>query len=123
MGLVYSSVILDRYKHPRHRGELSEPHASFEDVNPLCGDRIRIDLLLRNGQVEAAKFRGDACAISIASADLLAEMIEGAPLSKVRSISQKDLLQALQAEIRPVRLKCVSLPLEVLNRALAGVTS
>jgi nitrogen fixation NifU-like protein len=90
-------------------------------VNPLCGDRIRIDLRLRNGQVEAAKFRGDACAISVASADLLAEMIEGAPLSKVRAISQKDLLLALQAEIRPVRLKCVSLPLEVLNRALAGV--
>jgi len=120
MSVLYSSVILDRYKHPRHRGELSEPHATFEDVNPLCGDRIRIDLRLRNGNVEAAKFRGDACAISIASADLLIEMIEGTQLSGVRGISQKDLLQALEAQIRPSRMKCVMLPLQVLNAALSG---
>lgn len=120
MGPLYSSVILDRFKHPRHRGELAAAHASFEDVNPLCGDRIRIDLRLGNGHVEAAKFRGDACAISIASADLLVEMIEGEPISSVRKIGQRELLQALQAEIRPVRMKCVLLPLEVLNTALAG---
>ena len=120
MGPLYSSVILDRFKHPRHRGELPEPDASFEDVNPLCGDRIRIDVRLGNGHVEAARFRGDACAISMASADLLVEMIEGEPISSIKKIGQRELLQALQAEIKPVRMKCVLLPLEVLNTALAG---
>ena len=120
MGLLYSSVILDRYKHPRHLGDLAEPHASFEDVNPLCGDRIRIDLRFVNGQIEAARFRGDACAISMATADLLVEMIEGEPLATVRKITTNDLLHALEAQIRPARMKCVTLPLQVLTAALAG---
>jgi nitrogen fixation NifU-like protein len=120
MRVLYSSVILDRYKHPRHRGELPEPHATFEDVNPLCGDRIRIDLRFVNGTIEAARFRGDACAISMASADLLVEMIQGESVARAKAIEQQALLKALEAEIKPVRMKCVQLPLDILKRALSG---
>ncbi len=120
---LYSDVILDRFRHPRYQGELDAPHAAHEDVNPLCGDRIRIEVRVNGGatpEVEAVRYRGDACAIALASADLLAEMVEGRSLDDAARVDRAALLAALQAEIRPSRLRCVTLPLDVLRAALAG---
>jgi nitrogen fixation NifU-like protein len=124
MSRLYSDVILDRFKHPRYFGELDVPDAFHEDVNPLCGDRIRVELRLDPaGGVEAMRYRGDACAISLASADLLAEMVEGRPAREALGLDRQVLLTALGTDIRPTRLRCVSLPLEVLRGALAGRTA
>lgn len=121
MSRLYSDVILDRFKHPRFYGELDAPDVAHEDVNPLCGDRIRVEVRLDDaGTVEAMRYRGDACAISLASADLLAEMVEGRPTPEVLRVDRDRLLEALGAEIRPSRLRCVSLPLDVFRAALAG---
>jgi len=120
MALLYGEVILERFRHPRRYGEIPAPDAAFEDVNPLCGDRIRLELRLADGEVEAARFRGDACAIAMASADLLAEMIEGRPIREAAAIRREALLAALRASIRPSRLGCVTLPLDVLRKAFAG---
>ncbi len=119
MAVLYGEVILQRYRHPHHYGELPSPDAVFEDVNPLCGDRIRLELRLADGEVEAARFRGDACAIAIASADLLVEMIQGRPIRETEAIGRETLLAALRAEIRPSRLQCVTLPLDVFRKAVA----
>ncbi len=124
VGRLYSEVILDRFKHPRYFGELDVPDAAHEDVNPLCGDRLRVELRLDSGaeaEIEAIRYRGDACAIALASADLLAEMVEGRPAREAGRVDRDALLRALQAEIRPSRLRCVTLPLEVLRGALAGL--
>jgi len=123
VGRLYSEVILDRFKHPRYFGELDVPDAAHEDVNPLCGDRIRVELRLdggAGGAIEAIRYRGDACAIALASADLLAEMVEGRPAREALRVDRQALLTALQAEIRPSRLRCVTLPLDVFRAALAG---
>ena len=118
---LYGDVILDRYKHPRYLGELDGPDAVHEDVNPLCGDRIRIEVRLDSGgEIGAVRYRGDACAISLASADLLAEMVEGRPVREALLVDRDVLLRALQAEIRPSRLRCVGLPVDVLRGALAA---
>jgi len=119
--VLYSSVIHERFRHPRFRGELPEPDAEFEDVNPLCGDRVRIALRFADGTIAAAGFRGDSCAICTASADILAEMVHGRALQDAEEIGVNDLLLRLQADIRPSRMKCVTLPLEVLKRALTQV--
>jgi nitrogen fixation NifU-like protein len=119
--MLYSSVIHERFRRPRFRGELPDPDAVFEDVNPLCGDRVRMELRFANGTVGAARFRGDSCAICTASADLLAEMVEGRAVREVETIEVGDLLGRLQADIRPSRMKCVTLPLSVVKRALAVV--
>lgn len=119
---LYGDVILDRFRHPRHMGELDAPDGSHEDVNPLCGDRIRMEVRLGPGsEVEAVRFRGDACAIAIASADLLAELVEGRPAREAARVGRDTLLAALRAPIRPSRLACVSLPLTVFQAALASV--
>ena len=121
MARLYSDVILDRFKHPRYFGELDAPDAAHEDVNPLCGDRIRVEVRLDDaGTVEAMRYRGDACAISLASADLLAEMVEGRPTREALRVDRDRLLAALGAEIRSSRLRCVTLPLDVVRAALAG---
>ncbi len=118
---LYSDVILDRFRHPRYLGELDAPDAVHEDVNPLCGDRIRVEVRLDPGaEIGAVRYRGDACAIALASADLLAEMVEGRPVREALRVDRDTLLRALQAEIRSSRLRCVTLPLDVLRAALAG---
>jgi nitrogen fixation NifU-like protein len=120
MSRLYSDVILDRFKHPRYFGELDVPDAFHEDVNPLCGDRIRIECRLDGDRLADARHRGDSCAISMAAADLLLERVVGAPVEAALAVELSELLESLQADIRPTRMKCVALPLDVLRGALAG---
>jgi nitrogen fixation NifU-like protein len=115
---LYSNVIRDRFRKPRFRGAIERPDVSGEDVNPLCGDRIRIQGRLADGRLAEARWSGDCCAISAASADLLLEMMEGQPLSRVGELTTASLLERLDSDIRPSRMKCVALPLTVLKGAL-----
>lgn len=117
---VYSDVIRERWRRPRFRGELPDPTATAEDVNPLCGDRVRLSVRLEGPRVAAVRFTGDACAICLASADVLAELVEGRPAAEAGRVSSEDILAVLQADIRPSRLRCVTLPLGVLATALDG---
>ena len=67
---LYSETIRERWRRPRFRGELPGATATAEDVNPLCGDRVRMQVKLDGGRVSAARFAGDSCAICTASADV-----------------------------------------------------
>ena len=119
--MLYSSVISERFRHPRFFGDLDGADAVFEDVNPLCGDRVRIQLKLANGGIADARFKGDSCAICMASADLLVELARGRAIGEALALSPDDLLTRLGAQIRPSRMTCVTLPLQVLKDALAAV--
>jgi nitrogen fixation NifU-like protein len=119
---LYRQQIIDRYKHPLKRGELDPHDLSYEDENPLCGDRIRIDLRTNaEGIITAAAFSGDGCAISQASADLLAEYIEGKSLNEIRSLTKETVLDLLGIELSPIRLKCALLSLKVLKAGAYGL--
>lgn len=116
----YSDVIRERFRKPRFRGRLEGATAAFEDVNPLCGDRIAIECRIEGDRLAEARHHGDCCAICGASADLLIEMGLGKTTEELGRIAAPDLLERLEADIRPTRLKCVTLPLTVLHGALAG---
>ncbi len=116
----YSDVIRQRWRRPAFRGPLPGANAVAEDVNPLCGDRVRMELTLADGRVTAARFTGDSCAISTASADLLAERISGLTAHDAARVDVADILEALDADIRPTRMRCVTLPLGVLRTALGS---
>jgi nitrogen fixation NifU-like protein len=118
--MIYSSVIRERFRRPRFRGELPQPDLAFEDVNPLCGDRIRIECRIADGRLSDARHRGDSCAICAASADLLLEMVIGRTVEEAAAVGPSALLERLEADIRPTRFKCVTLPLSVLQGALEG---
>lgn len=118
--MLYSTVIRERFRRPRFRGRLEGPDAAFEDVNPLCGDRIRIECRLSDGTLAEARHHGDSCAICAAAADVLLEMAIGRPVAFAETVTPVQLTERLQAQIRPSRMKCVTLPLAVLQGALAG---
>jgi len=117
---LYSDVIRERWRRPRFRGELPGASASAEDVNPLCGDRVRLMVRLAGDVVEAARFTGDSCAICSASADVLAEMVQGRATAEARALEAADVLTVLQADVRPTRMRCVTLPITVLKQALGA---
>jgi nitrogen fixation NifU-like protein len=116
---LYGDVIRERWRRPRFRGDLADATATAEDVNPLCGDRVRLQLRLEDGRVRAARFAGDSCAICTASADVVAELAEGRVRGDAAAIQVSDVLGVLQADVRPTRMRCVTLPLTVLAKALA----
>ncbi len=116
---LYGEVIRERWRRPRFRGDLAGATATAEDVNPLCGDRVRMLLRLEDGRVDAARFTGDSCAICTASADVVAELVEGRARGDAAALQASDVLVVLQADIRPTRMRCVTLPLTVLAKALA----
>jgi len=116
---LYGDVIRERWRRPRFRGELPGATATAEDVNPLCGDRVRMQLRVEDGRVRAVRFAGDSCAICTASADVVAELVEGRSRGEAAALTASDVLAVLQADVRPTRMRCVTLPLTVLARALA----
>src|SRR5215203_5091853 len=118
MATLYSEILLDHFRHPRNYGELPAPDISSENFNPLCGDRIRIELKLNGLVVQDARFKGDGCAISTAAASLLTELIRGSHIGEVAALSDDQLLAALESDIKPARVQCALLALEALRAGL-----
>jgi nitrogen fixation protein NifU and related proteins len=115
MAALYSEVLLDHFRNPRNYGSLPSPDVAHEEFNPLCGDRIRIELEINDNRIIAARFVGDGCAICIAAASLLTELVLGADIDQGEVISSEKLLSSLKSDIKPSRVKCALLPLEALR--------
>jgi nitrogen fixation protein NifU and related proteins len=116
---LYGDVVAEHARNPRNKGTLESPDVAHEDVNPLCGDRIAIELRLDRGRISSARFRGDACMIALASASLLTEMLQGRTLAEAAAMKDEDLVGALQTDLRPSRIGCATLPLSVLRAGIS----
>jgi nitrogen fixation NifU-like protein len=119
MDELYRDFILDHYRNPRNAGALPDPDATFEDNNPLCGDKIRMDLRVEDGKVTDVKFAGRGCAISMASTSLLTEQIKGMSITEIAKLGKDDVLANVGINISAARLKCALLGIKVLKQALA----
>lgn len=118
MPTLYSDILLDHFRHPRNYGSLDAPDISNEQFNPLCGDRIRLELKLEHSIVNEARFKGDGCAISTAAASLLTELVLGKNLEELTNLPDAQLISALESTIQPARLQCALLPLLALREGL-----
>jgi nitrogen fixation NifU-like protein len=118
-GVLYSDVIRERWRRPRHRGDLPGATAVAEDVNPLCGDRVRLAVQVAKDTIEAVRFTGDSCAICTASADVVAELATGRSTREAAGLGTEEVLEVLRSDVRPTRMRCVTLPISVLGMALA----
>ena len=122
---LYRESLLEIYRNPTNRGEITKPDLEAKLVNPLCGDEIRIQIELATSksqiasrQIRRAVFSGNGCAISQASASLLAESIQGNKLSDVNKLRGNDILELIGINPSPSRVGCALLSLEVLMEAL-----
>jgi nitrogen fixation NifU-like protein len=119
---LFRENILEHYRHPRNQGTLEDADISYEDANPLCGDRIRMDLKVKDGRIEKIRFSGHGCSISQAAASMLCEEVEGKTLDEVKRLGREDVLDMLGIELGPVRLKCGLLALKTLKAGAYGMT-
>jgi len=118
---LYRDYILEHYRKPHNFGVIEEPSATYEGANPLCGDRITMQLGVKDGVVEEIGFTGRGCAISQASASLLTDEVKGKPVDAVAGIEATDVLDLLGIDISPARLKCAMLSFESLQHLLADI--
>ena len=118
---IYREIILEHYKNPSNKGTLDPADFSYEDVNPLCGDEIRIDVRVKDDHVSEIKFSGRGCAVSQASASILTEMVEGKSLDQVKAIGRDELLDEIGIPVSPARMKCAMLGLKVLKAGIYGI--
>lgn len=133
---LYQDIILDHYKNPRNFGKIENGTCELHHENPSCGDSITIYLKVEEGIVKDVKFSGRGCAISMASASMMTEMVQGQPIEKVLNLSDK-IMEMLRGEIEPeevgdlgelealkgvrqfpMRVKCATLAWHTLNDAL-----
>jgi nitrogen fixation NifU-like protein len=122
---IYTERLLDHYRRPRNRGRLKadEPSGqvlSAEEYNPLCGDRVTIEIRLLEGRIVEARFHGRGCALCLGAASILTETIQGRTLVELAGLDEKAFLAELQSTIRPARLKCALLPWMAFRHAVYG---
>ena len=117
---LYREHILDHARDPRCHGTIESPDVTYEDANPLCGDRIRMDFRIRGGVLEQVRFSGHGCSISQASASMLCERIEGRPLEEIKAIGRDEVIDMLGVPLGPVRLKCALLALKTMKAGVYG---
>jgi len=115
---LYKENILDHYRHPRNQKKLSVFTHRMHDTNPLCGDRVTVYLLIKDGIIVDCAFEGSGCAISQASTSILTEYLRGKSRTALIALGQKEIVELLGIPIGPVRLKCAMLGLRAMQKSL-----
>lgn len=86
---LYQEVILDHSKKPRNFRVLEQANHTAEGFNPLCGDRLKLYLLVEGNQIKEITFQGSGCAISKASASMMTSAVKGKNTSEAQEIFQE----------------------------------
>ncbi|GEN87375.1 Fe-S cluster assembly sulfur transfer protein SufU [Oceanobacillus sp. FSL W8-0428] len=131
---LYRQVIMDHYKNPRNKGTLEKDSVTVDMNNPTCGDRIQLQLDIQNGIVKDAKFQGEGCSISMASASMMTQAIKGLEVETALKMSEmfskmmlgedidsEDMgdIEALQGVSQfPARIKCATLAWKAMEKGV-----
>ena len=100
----YNEILTDHNLNPMHKHTLDDANLTLEGVNPSCGDDIIVELKVVDDIIEDAAFRGDGCAISQASADIMVDMVIGK--HKNEAVRLADLfLKMIRGECTPIEIE------------------
>ena len=140
---LYQDIILEHGKSPRNLGKCEGYSHEAKGYNPLCGDKVHVYLKLDSGKkVQSLTFEGEGCAISLASASIMTELVKGKSFEEAKEImdafinmikntskiesnhldeDQKTKLMSLSGVKQfPMRVKCATLSWHTLNSAIEG---
>ena len=133
---LYRRVIMDHYQRPRNRGRIEDNAVTIDMNNPTCGDRISLQLRVEDGKIKDAKFLGEGCSISQASASMMTEAIKGLSIEEALRLSglfsammqgeevdteqfPLEDIEALQGVAKfPARIKCATLAWKALEKGV-----
>lgn len=113
---IYQDIILEHYRNPRNFGKLASPTHAVTVDNPLCGDRITLEVVVTGAFVKEVKFSGEGCAISKAASSMLLETVKNQPLASLIKLDTAYMIKLIGITVGPNRLKCLLLPLEALHK-------
>lgn len=133
---LYKQAIVEHSKHPRNKGPLPEATAEATTINPLCGDKVTVRAVVEDGQLVTLRFEGRGCAIAMASASMMTELLEGESIE--HALTSANRLEAVVAgeqdgpddpdhpiaRLRgvrafPARRRCATLAWETLRQAVS----
>lgn len=115
--------LLEIYKNPQNRGILDNPSVNVTESNPMCGDVLTIMLDIKDSIIVDVKYDGDACAVAIISAALVTEDIIGRNLAYVKGLTKDYVLSLLNTDLTTSRIKCATLILDALKKAVSAYES
>lgn len=118
---LYHELLLDHYHHPRTKGVLEAPDFSSGVHNPSCGDSVIIQGMLQDGVITVCRFQSQGCVISGAAASLLTQKVQGQTVQAVQLYTPQIMIDLVQLELGPTRLRCALLALEALQKGLQEV--
>ena len=110
--------LIERSEKPIYRGKLDNYNASFYDKNPVCGDEVKVYILIEDDKIKNARFEGKGCIISMASSDLLIESILNKNVDYVLSLNESFVRELVKIPLGINRIKCALLPLRVIQKAV-----
>ncbi len=117
--MSYSDTFRDHLAHPRNAGELAGANATAEESNPVCGDRLRLSLRIRNKRIEAVRFLAYGCPPTLACGSALSEIVQGMRIEDAMRLSRKEIIEAVGG--LPARKQhAAALAIEVLRAAIAN---
>ena len=120
--MSYSETFKDHLANPRNAGELSDANAVAEETNPVCGDRLRLSLFIRDGHIEAARFLAYGCPPTLACGSAIAEMIQGMTIDDATKLTKNEIGAAVGG-LPSRKQHAASLSIETLRAALAKHSS
>jgi nitrogen fixation NifU-like protein len=118
--LAYSPTFKDHFAHPRNVGEISNASVVAEEVNPVCGDRLRLSLLISDGRIEVAKYLAYGCPPTLVTGSVLTELITGKTVNEASAITRAELIEYLGG-LPSRKHHAVALAIEALASALKDV--
>jgi len=116
--VAYSSIFKEHIAHPRNAGELPNASAVAEQTNPVCGDRLRLSLIIKDDRIETARYLAYGCPPTLVCGSVLTELITGKTTKEAKQLTRADLLKAIGG-LPSRKHHAAALAIETLNSALA----